>query len=123
MDSVALEVAWRPRKAKRPAEPAPRVRRKGLEPVALADLATIPREPASTQPTGDDVSPREQVGAWPNVPVGNICLADLAAKARIVEALSSGDVRVLAAELRADLEALAGPIAGVVAIAARRGKR
>jgi len=54
---------------------------------------------------------------------GDPRFAELAAKARIVEALSSGDVRVLAAEVRAGLEALAGPgMASVVSIAARRPK-
>ena len=43
-------------------------------------------------------------------------VAALAAKARILEALSTGDARVLAAELRADLEALCGPTAAVVPI-------
>jgi hypothetical protein len=47
-------------------------------------------------------------------------LVALAAKARVIEALSSGDVRVLAAELRADLEKLAGAGAEVIAIARRR---
>jgi hypothetical protein len=49
-------------------------------------------------------------------------MATLAAKARIVEALSSGDVRVLAGELRQSLEALAGVGGEVVSIGAR-GKR
>jgi hypothetical protein len=41
-------------------------------------------------------------------------LARLAAKARIVETLSSGDVRVIASELRAELERLCGPMADVL---------
>lgn len=48
-------------------------------------------------------------------------VAALAAKARILETLSSGDARVLAAELRAELERLCGPAAAVVPIA--RAKR
>lgn len=47
----------------------------------------------------------------------------LAAKARIVEALSIGDVKVIAGELRADLEALTGPCATVIELAARRRGR
>lgn len=47
-------------------------------------------------------------------------LVTLAAKARIVEALSGGDVRILAAELREALESLAGPSADVVPIGGRR---
>jgi hypothetical protein len=44
----------------------------------------------------------------------------LAAKARILETLTSGDVRILMAELRAALEALAAPSAQVIALADRR---
>jgi hypothetical protein len=47
-------------------------------------------------------------------------LARLAAKARVVESLSSGDVRVLAAELRADLERLVGASGGVVSLAGHK---
>jgi hypothetical protein len=43
----------------------------------------------------------------------------LAAKARLLERLLVGDERVLAAELRAELEALAGPVAEVVPLRRR----
>lgn len=48
-------------------------------------------------------------------------LAKLAAKARMLERLATGDVRLLAEEIREGLEALCGPRAEVVDIAARRG--
>jgi hypothetical protein len=48
-------------------------------------------------------------------------LMKLAAKARIVEALASGDLRVLATELRGGLEALAGPSALIVPLVRRKG--
>ena len=51
-------------------------------------------------------------------------VAELAAKQRIVERLSSGDVRVLAGDVRAELEelerALGGAGATVVALGVRR---
>jgi hypothetical protein len=50
-------------------------------------------------------------------------LRRLAAKARLLERLATGDVRVLAEEIRAGLEALCGPSAEVVDIAGRRGVR
>lgn len=48
--------------------------------------------------------------------VDHVALTRLAAKARILEQLSSGDQRVLASELREQLEALVGPNAEVIAI-------
>jgi hypothetical protein len=41
--------------------------------------------------------------------------------ARIVESLSSGDVRVVASEIREGLERLCGPVATVVSLQ-RRGR-
>jgi hypothetical protein len=50
-------------------------------------------------------------------------LRRLAAKARLLERLVTGDVRVLAEEIREGLEALCGPGDEVVDIAGRRGVR
>lgn len=90
---------------------------------------------ASEQPTESDGSrrPESASGSGPNLArvergigngeVTNRTLASLAAKARIVEALSSGDVRVLAAELSAELERLCGPGAKVVTIGGPRSRQ
>ena len=50
-------------------------------------------------------------------------LARLAAKARVVEGLSSGDARILQAELVAELERLAGATAAVVSLSDARRRR
>ena len=72
-----------------------------------------------TQASRVELSARTQVATGPVDPTD---LARLAAKARIVESLSSGDVRVLAAELRAALERLSGHTADVLSIARGRTK-
>lgn len=50
-------------------------------------------------------------------------LVRLAGKARLLERLLSGDERMLAAELRDELEALAGPVAEIVSLTGRRDPR
>lgn len=90
----------------------------GLESAQTVESTTNYAALASTESPRTHVSPRHEVGTGPSAECTD--LARLAAKARIVEALSSGDVRLLAGELRAELEALAGPGADVVPIGRKR---
>ena len=66
--------------------------------------------------TDDDDSPR---GVSPDVLTWAVARS-LAAKARLLERLLTGDERVLATELREELEALVGPTATIIPIGKRR---
>lgn len=81
---------------------------------SAADATELSTRDAMARPSVDrDLDQRVS-----KAPIGD--LQRLAAKARIVESMCSGDVRVLAEELRIALEALAGPSASVESLAARR---
>jgi len=66
------------------------------------------------------------VGGSGSAPLSRADGAELAratAKARVLARLLAGDERVIADELVVMLEAMAGPVAAVVSLAARRPKR
>lgn len=65
-------------------------------------------------------APTVSDGSRPADPEREAALARLAAKARLLERMLSGDERVLAGELRAELEALVGHRAEVVSLASAR---
>jgi hypothetical protein len=98
----------------------------------LAESPPIPTSAALATSTSESLSscpiePADQVVAQvvsEHVPCTKPfgALAKLTALAAAVEAMSTGHARVLAAELRAELEALSGPCATVVNLATRRDR-
>jgi hypothetical protein len=97
-------------------------REKGFEPYKYIDSLEEfghARDPNSRLVTSEN---ERALAAGVNALAASMAIAaaadvvKLAAKARIVESLSSGDVRVLASELREALEALCGSGADVISI-------
>lgn len=99
----------------------------------LAESLAIPTSDALATSTPDSPSARSVVGldqvVAEVVPEGASytdpfgALVRLTALAAAVEAMSTGHARVLAAQLKADLEALSGPCATVVELVGRRRDR
>ena len=76
-----------------------------------------------SNPCAGTEKPRTSEGSSEGHEAHDAAIARLAAKARMLERLATGDVRVLAEELREGLERLCGPVAKVVDLGARRGVR
>lgn len=108
-----------------PTKPAISVPEEGVETAQPADITSLHDVPGPSESTRDDAKCATTGERRPTVgpSVERTDLARLAAKARIVETLASGDLRVLAGELREALEAMCGPGAVVLSIDAKRGGR
>jgi len=96
------------------------VRRKGLERGQPVGITAFRDEPASTESTRVDVSARTLVASGPSADCTD--LARIARRVRLLIPNASGDVRAELEEIRAELEALVGPVASVTSLASRRPK-